>query len=65
VFFQTKPRDPFAPTGPFLVTTDEIEDPQALPVKLTVNGDAMQNRNPTIWPIKSRYASSDSAQSTR
>jgi len=45
VFFQAKSRDTFAPTGPFLVTADEIADPQSLPVKLTVNGTVMQDFN--------------------
>ncbi|MCB9930906.1 MAG: fumarylacetoacetate hydrolase family protein [Alphaproteobacteria bacterium] len=45
VFFQAKSRDTFAPTGPFLVTADEIADPHALPVKLTVNGQVMQDFN--------------------
>ena len=45
VFFQAKSRDSFAPTGPFLVTADEIADPHNLPVKLTVNGTVMQDFN--------------------
>lgn len=35
--------DTFAPLGPFLATTDEIPDPQALPLWLTVNGVSRQN----------------------
>lgn len=42
VFFQAKSRDTFAPIGPYLVTADEIADPQNLDVKLTVNGAAKQ-----------------------
>ena len=34
VFFQMKSRDTFAPIGPYLVTKDEIADPQKLPIKL-------------------------------
>jgi 2-keto-4-pentenoate hydratase/2-oxohepta-3-ene-1,7-dioic acid hydratase in catechol pathway len=45
VFFQAKSRDTFAPTGPFLVTADEIADPHNLPVKLTNNGVAYQDFN--------------------
>jgi 2-keto-4-pentenoate hydratase/2-oxohepta-3-ene-1,7-dioic acid hydratase in catechol pathway len=45
VFFQAKSRDTFAPTGPFLVTADEVPDPHNLPVKLTVNGNVMQDFN--------------------
>ena len=45
VFFQAKSRDTFAPTGPFLVTADEVPDPQNLPVKLTNNGVVYQDFN--------------------
>jgi 2-keto-4-pentenoate hydratase/2-oxohepta-3-ene-1,7-dioic acid hydratase in catechol pathway len=42
-FFQMKSRDTFAPIGPYLVTRDEIADPQALPVKLWVSGELKQD----------------------
>jgi 2-keto-4-pentenoate hydratase/2-oxohepta-3-ene-1,7-dioic acid hydratase in catechol pathway len=45
VFFQMKSRDTFAPIGPCLVTKDEIEDPQKLPVRLWVNGELKQSFN--------------------
>ena len=35
--------DGFAPTGPWLVTADEIPDPQALQMTLKVNGTEHQN----------------------
>jgi len=35
--------DTFGPTGPWLVTKDEISDPQNLKMWLTVNGETMQN----------------------
>jgi 2-keto-4-pentenoate hydratase/2-oxohepta-3-ene-1,7-dioic acid hydratase in catechol pathway len=35
--------DTFGPLGPYLVTADEIADPQALPVSLKVNGVTRQN----------------------
>ncbi len=35
--------DNFGQTGPWLVTPDEVADPQALPMWLTVNGDKVQN----------------------
>jgi len=35
----------FGPVGPYLVTTDEIPDPQVLAMKLTLNGEVMQNSN--------------------
>jgi 2-keto-4-pentenoate hydratase/2-oxohepta-3-ene-1,7-dioic acid hydratase in catechol pathway len=34
--------DGFAPFGPYLVTADEIPDPQALAMRLTVNGEVKQ-----------------------
>jgi 2-keto-4-pentenoate hydratase/2-oxohepta-3-ene-1,7-dioic acid hydratase in catechol pathway len=33
----------FGPTGPWLVTADEIAEPQALPLWLEVNGERVQN----------------------
>ena len=35
----------FAPMGPWLVTADEIGDPQALEIELTVNGEVRQHTN--------------------
>lgn len=35
--------DTFGPIGPWLVTKDEVPDPQALSMWLTVNGEKMQN----------------------
>lgn len=35
--------DGFAPIGPWLVTADEVADPQDLPVWLTLNGERMQD----------------------
>jgi 2-keto-4-pentenoate hydratase/2-oxohepta-3-ene-1,7-dioic acid hydratase in catechol pathway len=42
VFFQMKSRDTFAPIGPWIVTADEIANPQKLDIVLTNNepGDA-------------------------
>ena len=33
----------FGPTGPYLVTADEIADPQALALSLSLNGETMQS----------------------
>ncbi len=33
----------FGPTGPWLVTADEVPDPQALKVSLALNGDTVQD----------------------
>ncbi len=35
--------DTFGPVGPWLVTSDEVRDPQALPLWLEVDGKRMQN----------------------
>jgi 2-keto-4-pentenoate hydratase/2-oxohepta-3-ene-1,7-dioic acid hydratase in catechol pathway len=43
VFYQMKSRDTFAPIGPYLVTADEISDPQNLAIKLWNNGTLMQD----------------------
>ena len=45
VFFQMKSRDTFAPIGPFIVTADEIPDPQKLQITLKVNGEVKQSFN--------------------
>lgn len=37
--------DTFAPMGPALVTADEIPDPHALDISLTLNGEVMQSSN--------------------
>ncbi|WP_417393551.1 fumarylacetoacetate hydrolase family protein [Gimesia sp.] len=40
-----KTADTFAPTGPYLVTADEIKNANSLPIKLTLNGEVLQNSN--------------------
>src|SRR5512134_3121187 len=44
-FYQMKSRATFAPMGPYLVTADEVEDPNHLQVRLWNNGTLMQNYN--------------------
>jgi 2-keto-4-pentenoate hydratase/2-oxohepta-3-ene-1,7-dioic acid hydratase in catechol pathway len=44
-FYQMKSRATFAPIGPWIVTADEIPDPQKLQVRLSNNGTLMQNFN--------------------
>ena len=44
-FYQMKSRETFAPMGPWLVTADEITDPQNLQVRLWVNEELKQNFN--------------------
>lgn len=49
-----KSNDTFAPIGPYLVTADEIEDPQSLNLWLKLNGKKIQdsNTNDMIFGIK-------------
>lgn len=44
-WFLSKSHDTFGPMGPCLVTPDEIKDPQALTLTLTVNGEIKQRAN--------------------
>jgi 2-keto-4-pentenoate hydratase/2-oxohepta-3-ene-1,7-dioic acid hydratase in catechol pathway len=44
-FTRAKSLDTFAPMGPWLVTLDEVPDPQALAIRCLVNGDVMQDAN--------------------
>jgi 2-keto-4-pentenoate hydratase/2-oxohepta-3-ene-1,7-dioic acid hydratase in catechol pathway len=44
-FFQMKSRETFAPIGPWIVTRDEIADPQDLQIRLWVNGELKQDFN--------------------
>src|SRR5271166_1299218 len=45
VFFQMKSRATFAPMGPWIVTADEIANPQKLAIELKNNGVTMQKFN--------------------
>jgi 2-keto-4-pentenoate hydratase/2-oxohepta-3-ene-1,7-dioic acid hydratase in catechol pathway len=44
-WFKGKGLDGSGPTGPWIVTADEIADPQALGIRLSVNGEIRQNGN--------------------
>jgi 2-keto-4-pentenoate hydratase/2-oxohepta-3-ene-1,7-dioic acid hydratase in catechol pathway len=44
-FYQMKSRDTFAPLGPYIVTADEVPDPDKLQIRLWVNGELKQNFN--------------------
>ena len=48
----------FAPMGPYLVTADEVPDPQSLKLRLTVNGEMRQqsNLNYMIFSIREMIA---------
>lgn len=53
-FFKGKSLDGYCPMGPWIVTADEIPDPQQLTVRLTVNGTVKQegSTRDMIYPIK-------------
>jgi 2-keto-4-pentenoate hydratase/2-oxohepta-3-ene-1,7-dioic acid hydratase in catechol pathway len=44
-WYRGKSCDTFAPTGPWIVTADEIPDPHNLRISLTLNGETMQDSN--------------------
>jgi len=45
--------DGFGPIGPWLVTSDELPDPQSIPLELAVNGEMKQKSNTAdmIFPV--------------
>jgi 2-keto-4-pentenoate hydratase/2-oxohepta-3-ene-1,7-dioic acid hydratase in catechol pathway len=45
MFYRMKSRETFAPIGPFIVTADEIADPQRLQIRLWNNGELRQDFN--------------------
>lgn len=47
--------DNFNPVGPYLATKDEIKDPHALAMKLSVNGRQMQNGNSSTMVFNCFY----------
>ena len=42
---RAKSQDTFGPLGPYLVTTEDIPDPQALSIRCRVNGQLLQDSN--------------------
>ena len=52
-FFLGKSLDGSCPIGPYIVTADEIADPQKLPLRLRVNGNIKQDSNTSemVFPI--------------
>jgi 2-keto-4-pentenoate hydratase/2-oxohepta-3-ene-1,7-dioic acid hydratase in catechol pathway len=52
-FFKGKSLDGFCPLGPWIVTRDEIEDPQSLRLLLRLNGETKQDGNTRdmIYPV--------------
>jgi len=57
-YFRGKSLDGYCPMGPWLVTADEIPDPQQLPVCLKVNGVVKQegNTNQMIYTVAQTIA---------
>ena len=62
-WFRGKSCDTFAPTGPWIVTRDEIPDPHNLRVSLTLNGQTMQDSNTSHMIFKVPYLVSYLSQS--
>jgi len=62
-WFRSKSMDTFGPMGPYLVTADEVPDPHALRISLSVNGETRQNdttasmvyRIPTLIAFLSKW----------
>lgn len=57
-FYQMKSRATFCPIGPFIMTADEITEPQNLPIRLWNNGTLMQdfNTNDMAYSIRESIA---------
>ena len=47
-FFKGKSIDGYCPMGPWIVTADEVADPQQLPIRLRVNGVVKQDANTSM-----------------
>jgi acylpyruvate hydrolase len=62
-WFRGKSCDTFAPTGPWIVTADEIPDPHNLRISLTLNGETMQDSNTSNLIFKVPYLISYLSQS--
>jgi len=52
-YFKGKSLDRSCPTGPWIVTADEVTDPQSLDLRLRVNGEVKQDGNTRdmIYPV--------------
>jgi 2-keto-4-pentenoate hydratase/2-oxohepta-3-ene-1,7-dioic acid hydratase in catechol pathway len=62
-WFRGKSGDTFAPTGPWIVTADEVPDPHNLRISLTLNGVTMQDSNTANLIFKVPYLISYLSQS--
>lgn len=52
---RAKSQDTFGPMGPYLVTSEDIPDPQTLPIRCVVNGQVLQNSNTDKMIFGVRY----------
>ncbi|MGH9406073.1 MAG: fumarylacetoacetate hydrolase family protein [Terriglobia bacterium] len=62
-WYRGKSCDTFAPTGPVIVTRDEVRDPHNLAISLTLNGETMQDSNTSNLIFKVPYLISYLSQS--
>ena len=62
-WYRGKSCDTFGPTGPWIVTRDEIKDPHNLRISLTLNGETMQDSNTSNLIFKVPYLVSYLSQS--
>jgi len=62
-WYRGKSCDTFAPTGPWIVTPDEVPDPHNLRISLTLNGRTMQDSNTSNLIFKVPYLISYLSQS--
>jgi 2-keto-4-pentenoate hydratase/2-oxohepta-3-ene-1,7-dioic acid hydratase in catechol pathway len=62
-WYRGKSCDTFAPTGPWIVTADEVPDPHNLRISLTLNGQTMQDSNTSNLIFKVPYLVSYLSQS--
>lgn len=62
-WYRGKSCDTFAPTGPWIVTKDEIPDPDNLHISLTLNGETMQDSSTSNLVFKVPFLISYLSQS--
>lgn len=62
-WFRGKSCDTFAPTGPWIVTRDEVPDPHHLRISLSLNGETLQDSNTSNLIFKIDYLVSYLSQS--